>query len=108
MVGLALADRLHVFYSPAGEGPSNILHATVDLTRHWTDWAVDDPVTVLEPELQWEGAELSLEPSIMGAVERRVRELRDPGVFDDVDGKTYLLYCGGGESGIGLAAICGL
>ena len=105
---LRLADRLHVFYSPAGKGPSNILHAELDLTRHWTDWTLRDPATVLEPELEWEGADLPAEPSIMGAADRRVRELRDPGVFEDADGKIYLLYCGAGESGIGLAAISGL
>ena len=38
----------------------------------------------------------------------RVRELRDPGVFEDAAGEKYLLYCGAGESGIGLAAISGL
>ena len=67
-----------------------------------------DPVTVLEPELDWEGADLPLETSIMGAADRRVRELRDPGVFEDAAGEKYLLYCGAGESGIGLAAISGL
>ena len=44
----------------------------------------------------------------MGAVDRRVRALRDPCVFQDDDGALYLLYCGGGESGIGIAALTGL
>ena len=103
-----VADRLHVFYTRKGERPEGILHAVVDLTRHWTDWVARDPVTVLEPELDWEGADLPLETSIMGAADRRVRELRDPGVFEDAAGEKYLLYCGAGESGIGLAAISGL
>ena len=103
-----MADRLHVFYTPKGERPANILHVEVDLTRHWTDWVASDSVTVLGPDLDWEGAGLPLETPTRGAADRRVRELRDPCVFEDVAGKTYLLYSGAGESGIGLAAISGL
>ena len=61
--------------------------------------------TILEPELAWEGADLNLEHSVMGAVDGKVRELRDPCVFEDNDGKVYLLYCGGGESGIGIVRL---
>lgn len=100
-----VADRLHVFYTRMGDRPERILHAEVDLDGGWTDWVASEPVTILAPELGWEGADLTLETSIMGAVNRRVRELRDPCVFEDADGKHYLLYCGGGESGIGLAAL---
>ena len=45
--------------------------------------------------------------TVMGAVDRPVHALRDPCVFEDADGKTYLLYCGAGESGIGIAALSG-
>ena len=38
---------------------------------------------------------------------RPVRQLRDPCVYEE-DGRTYLLYCGGGESGIGIAEVLGL
>ena len=103
-----VGDILHVFYTRMGDHPERILHATVDLTRVWTEWAASPPVTVLEPELDWEGAKLPLATSVMGAVDGRVRELRDPCVFEDADGAIYLLYCGGGESGIGIAALAGL
>ena len=46
-----------------------------------------------------------MEVSVMGAVDRRVRQLRDPAVFEDADGARYLFYCGAGESGIGIAAL---
>ena len=62
-------------------------------------------MTRLEPELPWEGADLPLETSVMGGLESRARELRDPCVFVDADGATYLLYCGAGESGIGIARL---
>ncbi len=71
-------------------------------------WRASDPVTLLEPELPWEGADLPLETSVMGGLDRRVREIRDPCVFADADGATYLLYCGAGESGIGIARLTGL
>ena len=85
-----------------GDRPERILHSTVDLRGDWIGWKPSDPVTLLEPELPWEGAELPLETSVMGGLDRRVRELRDPCVFVDADGAAYLLYCGAGESGIGI------
>ena len=41
----------------------------------------------------------------MGAITERVRELRDPCIFEDDDGTVYLLYCGAGENGIGIVKI---
>lgn len=102
-----IGDNLHLFYSRMGDRPERILHVSVNLTPAWTEWTASPPATVLEPELDWEGAGLPLATSVMGAVDRRVRELRDPCVFEDPDGATYLLYCGAGESGIGLATLRG-
>ncbi len=91
-----------------GSRPEAILHTRLSLAGDWRTWTVGPTSTVLTPELEWEGADLPLETSVMGAVDRRVRELRDPCVFEDADGKTYLLYCGAGESDIGIAALNGL
>jgi hypothetical protein len=102
-----VGDVPHLFYTRMGNQPERILHTSVALTRNRTEWTASPPATVLEPELDWEGADLPLATSVMGAVDARVRELRDPRVFEDTDGKTYLLYCGAGESGIGLAALSG-
>ena len=63
---------------------------------------------MLEPELDREGADLPLQTSTMGTETSCVRELRDPCVFIDDDGAAYLLYCGTGESGIGIAKLEGL
>jgi hypothetical protein len=99
---------LHVFYTRIGDRPERILHCDVDLTPNWLDWTAGASITILEPELTWEGADLPLEFSTMGAADRPVRELRDPCVFADWDGKTYMLYCGAGEHGIGIARLSGL
>jgi hypothetical protein len=101
-------DLLHLFYTRMGDRPERILHSTVELRGDWIGWTASDPVTLLEPELPWEGADLPLETSVMGGLDHRARELRDPCVFTDADGTAYLLYCGAGESGIGIARLAGL
>lgn len=103
-----IGDTLYLFYTRMGDRPERILHTTVRLRGDWTSWAAGSSSTLLEPELDWEGADLALETSMMGAVDERVRELRDPCVFEDDDGRTYLLYCGAGERGIGIAMLSGL
>ena len=70
-------------------------------------WRDEGTRTVLEPEHAWEGAELGVEPSARGQITHLVRQLRDPCVYEE-EGRTYLLYCGGGESGIGIAEVLGL
>jgi hypothetical protein len=98
-------DLLHVFFTQMGDWPERILHATVTLSGDWLEWTAKGVRDLLEPELEWEGADLPLRKSTMGAEMGRVRELRDPCVFQDADGATYLLYCGAGESGIGIAEL---
>ena len=97
----------HLFYHRIGDRPESILHATVDMNGDWMDWTASAPRLLLQPELTWEGADLPLETSVMGAAIGRQRELRDPCYFEDEDGARYLLYCGASESGIGLARLEG-
>jgi hypothetical protein len=101
-------EVLHLFYTRMGDRPELIFHAIVDLGGDWMRWQASTQVTLLAPDLPWEGAALALERSVMGGLEHRVRELRDPCVFIDDDGAAYLLYCGAGESGIGIAKLSGL
>jgi hypothetical protein len=49
-------ELLHLFYTRMGDRPERILHCTVDLRGDWMGWRASDPVTLLEPELPWEGA----------------------------------------------------
>ena len=58
----------------------------------------------MEPEMEYEGAGLPIEPSKRGAVNEPVRQLRDPCIYDE-SGTTYLLYSVAGESGIAIAML---
>jgi hypothetical protein len=99
-------DRLHIYYSNAGDCPERILRATVRLRGNWLDWKAGDPVEVLTPETEYEGADLPLEPSKRGIARARVRQLRDPCVYEEGE-QTFLLYSVAGEHGIALAEISG-
>jgi len=95
---------LHVFFSRREDCPEHILMTTLDLARDWHQWQPSPPVSVLEPEFAWEGAELPLVPSESLAAPGFVHQLRDPAVFEE-DGPAYLLYTVGGESGIAIAEL---
>ena len=95
---------LHVLYSVAGDNPERILIATIDLGPDWSHWAASDPAVLLEPERDWEGANLPSAPSLRGRATSRVRQLRDPAIFEE-EGRTYLLYSVAGESGIAIGEI---
>ena len=99
-----LDDRLRVFYSRGEDRPERILMSEMDLTGDWRSWTPGDPVDVLAPEEAYEGVDLPLEPSRFGAVHGRVRQLRDPAIFEE-DGRTYLVYSSAGESGLCLAEL---
>ena len=100
-------DTLDVFWSRVGDAPECILHSRIRLDGEWTTWREEGARVVLEPERAWEGAGEPIEPSIRGEINRLVRQLRDPCVYEE-GGRTYLLYSGGGESGIGIAEVLGL
>lgn len=97
-------DTLMVFYSVVGENPERILLSRVDLSSGWMTCKETEPVVVLEPEREWEGASLPREPSVRGPAPGPVRQLRDPAIFED-EGRTYLLYSVAGESGIAIAEL---
>jgi len=97
-------DVLSVFYSQAGDCPERILLATIDLRPDWTRWRATEPVTVLEPETDYEGARLPLLPSRRGAARGPVRHPRNPCLSREED-RTFLLYAVAGESGVALAEL---
>ena len=97
-------DRLYVFFSQAGEQPERILLSTIELTDDWLEWTATEPVEVLRPEFDYEGANLPNEPSRRGYIDVRVNQLRDPAIYQE-DDKTYLLYSVAGESGIAVSKI---
>ena len=95
---------LYVFFTQAGQEPERILLSTIELADDWQEWAASEPVEVLRPELDYEGANLPLEPSRRGYIDVPVHQLRDPAIYSEGD-KTYLLYSVAGESGIAIAEI---
>jgi hypothetical protein len=95
-------DVLSVFYSNAHDCPERILMSQIALTPDWMNWTASEPVTVIEPETEYEGVNLPLEPSNRGWSPVPVRQLRDPGFYREGD-KTYLLYSVAGEQGIAIA-----
>ena len=101
---LVEGETLYVFYTQAGDCPEQILCATVDLRADWQEWQASEPVSVILPEMDYEGADLPLQPSQRGAIHERARQLRDPAIFQE-DGRTWLLYSVAGESGIALAEL---
>ena len=99
-----VGDRLDVFYSRIGDAPERILLSSISLTPDWNAWRASPPVTILEPQETYEGADLPVAPSRSGAAGGRVRQLRDPAIFGEA-GRTYLLYSVAGESGIAVAEL---
>lgn len=96
--------RLFVFYTMVGDRPERILMSEIELHPDWMTWSATEPVTVLEPEFDWEGANMPLEPSYRGTIMGPVRQLRDPAIFVE-NGRTFFLYSVAGESGIAIAEL---
>jgi len=96
--------KLIVFYTVVGENPERILLSEIELGGDWIKWTATDPKVVLEPDTDWEGANLAHESSVRGFSMEPVRQLRDPALFE-IDGRSYLLYSVAGESGIAIAEI---
>ena len=82
-------DTLTVFYTIVGEAPERVVVSTIDLSGDWMSWRETPPQPVIEPEHDFEGADLPLVPSMRGEITARARQLRDPALFED-DGRQYL------------------
>ena len=98
-------EMLSVYYSNAFDCPERILRSQIHLAGDWESWKEEsEPELVLQPETDYEGADLELEPSKRGTIKKRVRQLRDPCIFED-EGQTFLFYSVAGESGLAGARI---
>jgi hypothetical protein len=95
---------LSVLYTNAGDNPESILLATIELSPDWLTWKESKPVTILRPELPYEGADQPRAPSVRGLVHGPVCQLRDPAIFREA-GRTYLLYSVAGENGIAIGEL---
>ena len=101
---LLRGQTLWVFWTQVGDAPERILVSRVDLRGDWMGWKDEAPREILRPERPWEGALAPIEPSVRSSAYGLVNQLRDPALFEE-DGRIYLLYAYGGESGIGLAEL---
>lgn len=98
-------DReLFVFYSSWGDEPESIMVGKINLEGPWQDWRPSPPETILQPEEPYEGGLLPLEASRRGACNEPVRQLRDPGIFEE-EGRLWLIYSIAGEQGLALARL---
>ena len=103
---LKRGETLYVFWTQVGEVPERIMLSTIDISGDWTTWSETSGVEVLRPELDWEGADAPLEPSVRSTAYGHVNQLRDPAIFEDASsGRVFLLYAVAGESGIAVAEV---
>lgn len=101
---LIRGDELFVFWTQVGDAPERILLSRIDISEPWESWRATDPIEVLRPEFDWEGADAPVEPSRRSVAYGMVNQLRDPAIFEE-DGRTYLLYAVAGESGIAISEL---
>ena len=101
---LLRGDTLWVFWTQVGEAPERILLSSSDLSGDWMDSTESEPVEVLRPERDWEGANAPLEPSVRSTAYGHVNQVRDPAIYEE-DGRVFLLYAVAGESGIAIAEV---
>ena len=100
-----------VFWTSKGDMPEQVYLTRFSLLGLSGDqrltpdaWRPIGQKILLKPELPWEGSEQPLQPSLASDAVG-VNELRDPAVFVDSDGKTYIFYTGNGEGAIGGAKL---
>jgi hypothetical protein len=98
-------DVLWVYFSRIGDAPERIQRAPVLLAGDWRTWRAGPVEEVLRPEMDYEGVNLPVVPSVAGAAHGPEHALRDPAIFEDADGRTYLVYSVAGESGLAIAEL---
>lgn len=101
---LQRGTHMAIFFSRKGETPERIKKAVVDLSGNWMDWTAGEESEVLRPEMDYEGANLPLEPSVSGWISVPVNQLRDPAIYEE-DNRVYLLYSGAGETNLCVAEL---
>lgn len=98
-------DLIEVYYTVRGDVDESIERTELDISPpDWCEWRAEAGERLLSPDEPWEGGDRPSAPSRPGG-ETGVRQLRDPAVFQDAGGKLFLLYSGGGEEAIGIAAL---
>ncbi|MGJ8652523.1 MAG: hypothetical protein ACSHX8_04570 [Opitutaceae bacterium] len=113
---LSRDNIVYAFFTNKAGSPERIKVSTFDFANlpsgdsdSWEGWKGDFPnQELIRPEEDWEGANEDQDISALGGETDPVHQLRDPDIFEDTDGRTYLFYSGAGEQGIGLAQLVSL
>lgn len=92
------------FHTIRGDAPERILVSRIVTDGDWMSWRAQPAEEVLEPETDYEGADLPIAPSVKGLARERVRQLRDPCIYEE-EGRTYLVYSVAGERGLAIAEL---
>ena len=100
-----VGSSIEVYWTRVGDAPERVLLSTIDGRLPWTQWSASEPVEVIRPRHDWEGAAHPVEPSQRSVAPGMVNQLRDPAIFVDTDSQSYLLYAVGGESGLAIARL---
>tara|TARA_B100000586_G_C20082253_1_gene415944 strand:+ start:469 stop:1461 length:993 start_codon:yes stop_codon:yes gene_type:complete len=101
---IVINDLLHVFYSNVGDIPERIYLSTINISKPYNEWEESNPIEVIRPVFEWEGATLPLESSSRSAINIPVNQIRDPAIFVENE-NIYILYSVRGENGIGICSI---
>ena len=100
-----IGKQLHIFFSCREDSPERMYHTVCDLTNgSWKDWKAGKMELVMKAEMPWEGCTLEAGKSKGGSAKKALNEVRDPFIYQEKD-ELYLLYCAGGEKGIGIARL---
>lgn len=94
-------DTLQLFLTRRGDRPERIQVVELDLAQPINEWVPNPhpPESVLWPKHRYEGGDVPVSTSSVGAADERVQALRDPTIFEE-DGRTYIFYAIAGERGI--------
>lgn len=102
-----VGDELQVFYTRRGELGERVQMSTIDMSADdWEDWDSSyPPIEIMTANPGWEGGQYELLNSETSSAPENVNQLRDPYVFEDTDGKLYMVYAGQGENALGIARL---
>ena len=102
-------NLLYAFLTYKEGRPERISVATFDfndLPAEHENWSFHFPEQeLLQAEVNWEGSQFPPLASQSGSRDDGVNQLRDPGIFQDSDGRLYMFYSGQGEDALGLAQL---
>lgn len=116
---LSRDNVVYAFFTNKSGSPERIKVSTFDFAKlpsaasdggeGWNDWKGDFPnQELIRPEEDWEGASLPIDISELGGETSPFHQLRDPDVFEDTDGRTYMFYSGAAEQAIGITQLVSL